>query len=205
MEERFVAQDGTTRRYLLGPESFAVGLAAEPNYALQRTAAPFLRSVALETGDWVFFTVRHGFEAICLSRENGDIPYPQAALRVGDRHPLGLGAGGLAILAALPEDEAEKILSINGPLYPQLYPSMTLPVVRRLLAETRAQGYALMPGLMVPDYWGIGVAVLRPDGQPTAAVILIASPDRLSGARQTVIAARLRRLSRDLMMTPSEE
>src|SRR6185295_15001158 len=42
MDEQFVAQDSATRRYQLGPESFAVGLAAEPNYALQRTAAPSL-------------------------------------------------------------------------------------------------------------------------------------------------------------------
>src|SRR5689334_19815413 len=40
MDEQFVAQDSGTRRYQLGPESFAVGLAAEPNYALQRLAAP---------------------------------------------------------------------------------------------------------------------------------------------------------------------
>ena len=42
VDEQFVAQDSATRRYQLGPESFAVGLAAEPNYALQRLAAPYL-------------------------------------------------------------------------------------------------------------------------------------------------------------------
>ena len=79
MDEQFVAQDTATRRYELGPESFAVGLAAEPNYALQRIAAPALRAVALETGDFVFFSVRQGLEVICLSRESGDLPYPQAS------------------------------------------------------------------------------------------------------------------------------
>jgi hypothetical protein len=87
MDEQFVAQDVATRRYQLGPESFAVGLAAEPNYALQRSAAPFLRALALETGDWVFFTVRHGLEAICLSRESGDIPYRFSAC---GREPSGM-------------------------------------------------------------------------------------------------------------------
>jgi DNA-binding IclR family transcriptional regulator len=204
MDEQFVAQDTATRRYQLGPESFAVGLAAEPNYALQRIAAPSLRALALETGDWVFFSVRHGLEAICLSRESGDVPYPQASLRVGDRHPLGLGAGGLAILAAMPNDEAEKVLAINTPTIAQIYPAMTPDRVRGLLEETRAQGYSFMPGILAPGYWGIGVPVLRSDGQPVAAVVLIAVANRLSGARQAVIAGRLRRLSRDLMLTPSE-
>ena len=203
MDEQFVAQDSETRRYQLGPESFAVGLAAEPNYALQRRAAPYLRAVALETGDWVFFTVRHGLEAICLSRESGDIPYPQASLRVGDRHPLGLGAGGLAILAAMPKDEANAVLAINAPAIAQRYPSMTSETVQRLLHETREQGYSLIPGILAAGYWGIGVPVPGADGQPVAAVVLIAAASRLSGARQAVIASRLQRLSRDLMITPS--
>jgi DNA-binding IclR family transcriptional regulator len=204
MDERFVAKDTATRRYQLGPESFAVGLATEPNYALQRTAAPSLRALALETGDWVFFTVRHGLEAICLSRETADIAYPQASLRIGDRHPLGLGAGGLAILAAMPKDEAEMVLRINAPAIAQRYANMTFDTVRRLLHETREQGYSFMPGILAPGYWGIGVPVLRPDGQPVAAVVLIAVANRLSGRRQVVIAARLQRISRDLMLTPSE-
>jgi DNA-binding IclR family transcriptional regulator len=205
MDEQFVAQNGETRRYELGPESFAVGLAAEPNYALQRAAAPALRAVALETGDFVFFSVRHGLEAICLSRESGDLPYPQASLRVGDRHPLGLGAGGLAILGAMPKDEADAVLKINAPAIVQRYPNMPLETVQRLLEQTREQGYAVIPGILAPGFWGIGVPVLHPDGQPVAAVVLNTLANRLSDARQAVIAARLQRLSRELMLTPSEQ
>jgi len=204
MEEQFVAQDAATRRYELGPESFAVGLAAEPNYALQRIAAPALRAVALETGDFVFFSVRQGLEVICLSRESGDLPYPQASLRVGDRHPLGLGAGGLAILAAMPRDEAEAVLKVNAPAIARRYPKMTYDTVRKMLEETRDKGYSVIPGILAPGFWGIGVAVLRPDGQPLAAVVMNALTNRLSDARQAVIAARLQRLSRELMLTPSE-
>src|SRR4029453_3815714 len=128
--------DASSRRYQLGPEAFAVGLAAEPSYALQRFAAPSLRALALETGDWVFFSVRHGPGANCLSRASGDIPYPPSSLKVGDRHPLGLGAGGLSILAAMPDDEIEMTLSINADAIAKLYPSMTIPVIRKLLQET---------------------------------------------------------------------
>ena len=203
-DEQFVAQDARTRKYTLGPESYAVGLAAEPNYALQRIAAPALRAVALETGDWVFFTVRHGLEAICLSRASGDSPYPQASLRVGDRHPLGLGAGGLAILSARPPEEADMVITINAQEIARRYPQMTESTVRSMLRETREQGYSVIPGILAPGYWGIGVPVIRPDGQPVAAVVLISSATRLSGARQAVLAARLQRMSHDLMLTTSE-
>ena len=109
-DERFVVHDPASRCYRLGPESFVVGLAAEPSYALQRRATPMLRALALETGDWVFFSVQQGFEVICLSRESGHGPIPSDALRLGDRHPLGVGAGGVAILSALPDDEVEDAL-----------------------------------------------------------------------------------------------
>ena len=89
------------------------------------------------------------------------IPYPQASLRIGDRHPLGLGAGGLAILAALPKDEAETVLTINAPAIAERYTHMTLDTVRRMLHETREQGYSFIPGILAPGYWGIGVPVLR--------------------------------------------
>lgn len=204
MDEQFLAQDETTKRYRLGPESFAVGLAAEPNYTLQRVAAPGLRAVALETGDFVFFTVRHGLEAICLSRESGDLPYPQASLRVGDRHPLGLGAGGLAILAALPKDEADAVLKINAPAIRKRYPNMTLDVVQKMLDETRQQGYAVIRGVLAPGFWGIGVPVLEGDGQPVAAVVLNTLANRLSEARQAVIAVRLQKLCRELTLPPGE-
>ena len=81
---------------------------------------------------------------------------------------------------------------------------MTYDMVRRMLHETREQGYSVIPGILAPGYWGIGVAVLRPDGEPVAAVVLNALANRMSGARQVVIAARLQRLSQDLMLTPSE-
>ena len=203
-DEQFVAQDAVTRRYRLGPESFAIGLAAEPNYALQRLAAPLLRNVALETGDWLFFSVRQGLEAICLSRESGDIPYPHASLRVGDRHPLGLGTGGLAILAALPKEEAETIVTLNAPEIARRYAQMTEDKIREHLTIAREQGYSVVPGILAPGFWGIGVPVLRADGSPIAAIVLVASAVRLGYARQAAIAARLHRVSRDLMLTASE-
>jgi DNA-binding IclR family transcriptional regulator len=199
VEERFVTQDPGNRYYRLGPESFAVGLAAEPAYALQRLAAPVLRTLALETGDWVFFSVRQGFEAICLSRESGDIPYPASALKVGDHHPLAVGAGGVAMLAALPDDEIEIAVAQAGEVIARDYPSVTVPVVRELVRETRERGYCVVPGIIVQGYWGLAVPLLQDDGRPLAAIILVTSEARLKNTRQAVLGERMRRLAQDLM------
>ena len=199
MDEKFVSHDPETRAYRLGPESFAVGLAAAPTYPLQRLAAPVLRSLALETGDWVFFSVLQGFESICLSRESGDIPYPASALKVGDRHPLGVGAGGLALLAALPDSEVEAALAHNAQVIARIYRHSPLPVIRELVRETREKGYCVIPGIIVPGYWALGVPLVQRDGRPVAAIVLVTSETRLNVMRRAVLGERMLRLSRELM------
>lgn len=199
LEEKFVAQDAVTRRYRLGPEAYAVGLAAEPSYALQRVAAPVLRSLAMETGDWIFFTVRHDLEAICISRASANRQYPQRALRVGDRHPLGLGTGGLAILAALPPDEIEATIEANAPVYGAVYKNMTAAIVRREVKETQARGYSFVPGTLSPGYWGVGVPLLQAPGQPAAALVLVSTPARMADERRAALGNRLQRLGEEVM------
>lgn len=199
VDEKFVELDPATRSYMLGPEAFAVGLAAEPGYLLQRLAAPHMRALALQTGDWVYFSVRHGFEVICLSKESGDIPIPAAALKVGDRHPLGIGAGGLAILSALSDEEVEQALSLNADAISRNYPACTVPVVRRLVAETRETGYSVLPGLIVPDYWALAVPLIARNGRAQAAISIVASSSRLHLSRRAALGDRLIRLSRELM------
>lgn len=198
-DERFVVHDPATRCYRLGPESFVVGLAAEPSYSLQRLATASLRALALETGDWVFFSVVQGLEAICLSRETGHGPIPSDALRLGDRHPLGVGAGGLAILAALPDDEVEHALSVNGPYIDEHFPKSPVAVIRHLVAETRERGYAVIPGIVVPGYWALGVSLQQRDGRPVGAIVLVASESRLHPTRRAALGERMLNIGRDLM------
>ncbi|MDM0045046.1 IclR family transcriptional regulator [Variovorax dokdonensis] len=200
VEERFVSQDPGTRSYRLGPESFAVGLAAEPAYELQRMAAPVLRSLAIETGEWVFFAVRQGFDAICLSRESGDIAYPGSAMKVGDHFPICVGSGGIAMLAALGDDEIEQAISQRAEVTARDYPSITPTVVRELVRETREKGYCVIPGIMVRGYWGLSVPLLRQDGSPVASMILVTTEARLSTTRRVVLGERMRRLAHDLMV-----
>jgi DNA-binding IclR family transcriptional regulator len=199
LEEKFVAQDAATRRYRLGPEAYAVGLAAEPSYALQRVAAPVLRSLAMETGDWIFFTVRHGLEAICISRASANKQYPQKALRVGDRHPLGLGTGGLAILAAMPDAQVEATVDANSAAYGTVYENMTAEIVRKQVIETRSRGYSFIPGTLSPGYWGIGVPLLQEPGVPVAAIVLVSTAARLGDQRRAALGERMLRLGEEVM------
>ena len=199
-DERFVLLDAASRCYRLGPESFVVGLAAESSYTLQRLAHGALRALALETGDWVFFSVVQGFEVICLSGESGHGPLPSDALRLGDRHPLGVGAAGLATLAALPDEEVDAALAAHGAQIDEHFPNSSVAVVRSLLPETRERGYAVIPGIVVPGYWALGVALRQRDGRPVGAIVLVASESRLHPTRRAALGERMIHIASELML-----
>ena len=199
VDEKFVSHDPATRSYRLGPEAFAVGLAAEPSYELQRRCAPALRALALESGDSVFFSVPHGYEAICLSRDEGDFPIRNQTLKAGDRNPLGVGAGSLAMLAALPDAEIDDALRRNAEQINTHFPRSKVGVIRRLVTETRAQGYSFIPGLVTEGSWAIGSAVLDGQGRPVAAISLGAIESRLGLARRSALAARMIGLCHEIL------
>ena len=136
------------------------------------------------------------FEAICLSRESGDIPYPASALKVGDHHPLAVGAGGVSMLAALPDDEVEIALAQASETIENDYPGVTIPIVRDLVRETRERGYCVLPGIIVKGYWGLSVPLLQKDGRPLAAIILVTSAERLTARRQAGGGAHAARCAR---------
>lgn len=191
VDEGFVLQDSVSGRYRLGPEAFAVGLAAEPSYELQRLAAPTLRGLAAETEDTVFFTVLHGYESICLSRHEGDFPIRNQLLKPGDRVPLGVGAGGCALLAALGDDEVHKVLALTRPVRAQKYPRCTDDALWRLVRDCRERGFCVMPGLLLPDAWAVGAVVRDPNGQPVASISVAAIRSRLGATRTTLLGHRL--------------
>lgn len=198
VDEGFVLRDRASRRYRLGPEAFAVGLAAEPSYALQRLAAPTLRALASETGDTVFFTVLHGYESICLSRDEGDFPIRNQLIKPGDCWPLGVGAGSCAMLAAFADDEVADVLARNASLRGERFPRCTDAVILRLVRDTRERGYCLQPGLVVADSWAVGVVVFDPQGQPVASISVAAIRSRLGLARSAALGQRLMLASREI-------
>lgn len=198
LEEGFVVRDSSSSCYRLGPEAFAVGLAAEPSYALQRLAAPLLRTLAAESGDTVFFSVLHGYENICLSRDEGDFPIRNQLIKAGDRWPLGIGAGACALLAALDDAQVDDVLARNAGLRAERFPRCTDDAIRQLIRQTRDKGYCVQPGLVIEGSWAVGVPVYDADGRPVASISIAAIEPRLGPTRSAALGNRLMQASREL-------
>jgi DNA-binding IclR family transcriptional regulator len=116
-------------------------------------------------------------------------------LDVGVRRPLGIGAGGLAILCALPDKEADEIIAANAALYPSLS-AMDAEQVRAAVQQGRKQGYSFLDGPVIPGVASVGVAFAV--GHSIAAISVAAISTRLDPTRRAAVAAELHKQVRSL-------
>jgi len=171
--------DGTAH---LGLSFVSLGLIASNRHGILEVARPHLARLAELTGDTVYFSLPDGIESVCVARVTGAYPVRTLTLDVGDRRPLGLGAGSLALLAAIPEPRRHQVIaalpSVLGP-----WPSIDLSRISALVAETDRDGYATNHEMLIPGVSGIGVAVCDRLGSPIAAISVAAVTSRMGEDR----------------------
>jgi len=197
IDEGFIAQNPQSRRYRLGPLLYELGLAAANGHDLGLVYVPVLERVARLTGDTCYVIMRSGLEAVCVARVGGSHPIRPLILDVGSRRPLGVGAGGLAILSACPDDEARWIVEATAS---EIKRFGHLDVAGQLsaISEARRQGYAVVSNQVLPAVTGVGLAFLDPCGVPRGAVTVAALTERLPVRRRAEISKVLRSAVQDI-------
>jgi DNA-binding IclR family transcriptional regulator len=187
--EGLVEQEGDSRRYHLGAGLIGLGSIAGSRFGVRRLALPGLARLAEESGDTVYLSVRSALDAVCLDRREGDFPIRTLTLSVGDRRPLGIGAGSLALLSALPESQA--VIEANAARFGRF--GLDADAISALVDRTREAGVAFNYGLVVPGMSALGVAVRNPRGEPEAALSVAAVSQRMEPERRAWLAGLLKR------------
>jgi DNA-binding IclR family transcriptional regulator len=192
MRAGFVEQDPIERRYYIGEEAYVLGSLASSRFGLLQMSMESLIRISRKTEDSSFLSIRRDTHSICLHREEGTYPIRTHALQAGFEHPLGVGAGSLAMLASLPDNEIEIVLERNAPILKEYFPKLLPDQLRREVAETRARGYSFNPGLIYANSWGMGIVVKHADGTLAGALSIAAIDSRMQEPRQAELAAILR-------------
>ena len=186
--EGVLERHAVTRKYALGPLLYELGLLARPRFHLAEQCEPTLATLAERTQDTVYLSERRGLEAVCSARALGGYPVKALTLDVGIRRPLGIGAGGLAILCALPAAEADEIIQTHADRYPKLS-NLDADRVRGAVAEGRERGFAFLEGAVYPGIAAVGVTI--PTLAPMAAISVTAISSRLDESRRQQVAMEL--------------
>lgn len=194
-DQGLVDYDGETGRYFVGIKILSWASAARNRFSIARLAEPALIRLARQTEDTVYLIGRAGDETVCLDCREGSFPIKALTLNAGERRPLGIGAGSLAILAAMPDDEVERILLQQAEARSRY--SFSEAKLREMVKATRRNGYSYNDIHIfehMKDLTGmaaVAVAIRRSDGAPVAALHVTSITSRMAPARRENIVATL--------------
>lgn len=202
IENGLVEQWRESRRYYVGAETYALGMMAASRFGIERVAVESLRRLAKRSGDAALLTIQSGYHTVCVGRQEGDFPLRSHVLQPGDRHPLGAGAAGLALLAALPDEDVEKALAVNASTLNSNYSNLNPDALMLEVTATRARGFAVNPGLVVKGSWGVAVALRDPRSGVPAALTIAGIESRFQDGRleQLVVMLQDEKAALDAML-----
>ena len=183
-----VTRDDKTRRFSVSKQWAPPDMSSS---ALVDRTSQALKRISDLTGDSAFLICRSGTDSVCLRREVGSYPLQVLGVNIGHRPPLGVGAAGLAVLAALPPEESAQLIKQNASKL-GIYGGMTADQLRLLVTATRTRGWSVVGNTAVLGALGVGVALCDQSGKPMLAVSVSSMIDRMTIARQKKIAAWIR-------------
>jgi len=144
----FVVDNPRTRRYGLGFRALELSRALTLQMNLEQQAIPYLRELRDATGETAGLSVRVGSKRVHVVQIESTHEI-RRTIQIGLPLPLHMGANGKVMLAFLPPEEREAILSLSLADGPALSPQV-VGNLRRELDNTARRGYSITEGERVP-------------------------------------------------------
>lgn len=191
-------QDPTSRLYFLGLDFFTLASAASNRHDVQEMAQSVLSKVAELTGDAVFFSLRSGFDAVCVDVRTGSYPIQTLPLDIGSRFPVGAGVTGAAFLTELPDENVEAVLSHNRDKLKKVTGQNTA-WIREQLDCYRSDGYLAADEPSTPGIATICVPLFNRRGRAIAALSVAAIKERSDETRRREIAKILHQSAEEVV------
>jgi DNA-binding IclR family transcriptional regulator len=182
-EERMLSFDEEKRTYHLGVLAFELGLASSGKSQVQDVFRPIIDAIAARIGLTTYLMARSGNEAVCLLCTEGASVIRAKPVEVGQRLPLGVGAGSLAILSTCEDDEVAAILASLQHSF-QLFPGVGEGpgAVLERVRQTRIMGFSISSGTVVKGVSGVGVPIVPRQGVMQFAISVSAVTSEIDEA-----------------------
>ncbi len=187
-EENFAEKEEKSHRYRLGLETMRLGFASLRRAPLIEHYGAVVKRLARIAEDTVFLIARQGDYTVCLLREDGRFPIKIYSTNVGDIRPLGIGVGGMAMLATVPDREVDRIYQHHTKAFQAA--GLSRHQIARVIARARSNGYVELVDTVTAGVGGVG-AVIPHNGVAFAAVSIAAIKPRLTTARRAELGRLL--------------
>lgn len=186
VKEGLIEHNPHSNHYHIGTELLEIGLKSK-KYNIREKYRNALERISKITEETSYLLVRSGNDAVCLDRVVGTYPIQVLTFEIGQRRPLGIGGGSLAILAALSKEEIETIISANSSHY-RLFRGRTADDVRQMVKMAQKNGFGLSIKNVAEDTIGLGVPVFDQKGNILAAISIAGIERRMGVQKQKEIA-----------------
>ena len=190
LANRLVEQDAATKRYTLGLDVFTMAAAAANRFDMAAIARTALRELSAATGDTAVLCLRSSLSLVCMDVEMGSFPIKALPMDIGSHRPFGAGAAGIAILAALPAFEADKLLQRLAPRLAQ-QPGQDQAAIAAAVAMARRAGHAFAAEGPQKQIHGLAVTLTNRLERPEGTIALYGIAERFEPARRAELLTRL--------------
>jgi DNA-binding IclR family transcriptional regulator len=177
-QARLVRQSADDRHYMLGPLLFELGISASPERAdFQHVMRNRLWALARDISAVGFLFYRSDDDFVCAVRAGtAKCKAKDTPVFPGTRRQLSLGAGGIAILLALGQEEALAVVERNRARVDNSF-APAIERVRHLIRHSESRSFVANAGDILPGVNAFSLALRNQAGEPFAA-ISIAGPAR---------------------------
>ena len=175
----YVKRDLQTKLYHPGVEVLRLGFLVLNNLEVRQIATPYLRRLVEEVEETVNLAVLDNCEVVYIDRV-GSKHLVNVYRSVGSRLPAYCTSTGKAMLAFLPPEQLEEVLTATTW---ERYTEHTITTPEALkvnLALIRERGFSDSEGEMIPELRDVSAPIYQHDGQVVAAVNISVPTQRVS-------------------------
>ena len=192
--EGLLTFDPYAKTYHVGFELLQIAESAQavaPDLKLRHHLRPLLASIARRTEESTYLSIHANRDSVCIDLVEGTYPISANTLVAGSRRPLGVGAGAMALLAALPLKEGNQMVIKNQERY-EHYSGINSAEVGQGLSECRRLGFAFNSGRIVPEVAALGMAFRVPDSEHRVAISVASVVSRMHAERRQLVIEVIR-------------
>jgi DNA-binding IclR family transcriptional regulator len=184
-------------RYHLGLKLYELGSRAVEQIGLRARTHPYFRQLAARVGETVHLSVLQKNTVVYLDKVE---PHPRAWMRsrIGASNPVYCTAMGKAMLAFLPSDVAERIVSRIRFIRYTPKTLCSAEALRESMERVRRRGYAIDDEEVEVGVRCVGAPIFNEDHWPIAAVSVSGPAFRITAQRVPCIAEHLLECCREI-------
>lgn len=194
----YARQNTANKKYRATFRLFELGSAIMRKMTVYEEALPAMRELSANTGECSFLNIVDNDECLCLAKVEGHQAMQVVFLQPGGRIPLHVAAGPKVLLANLPDEEIERILTHSKRQAMTGNTVLNPGVLWRHIKQIRKSGYAVSLGEKTGGAKSIAFPILTANGTLVAGISITGFAQHFTRSKMPELVEAVRKAAHDI-------